>query len=464
MDPLGITASIISVIQLTETIISFLIDVKDSSSERNKLLYEAQSIHGLLSTLRMRVEGANAQDPWFTSIRGLATEAGPLDQLKQSLESLASKAGLGSSSGLRKTLDKVRWSFEKGEVRETLMRIERLKVLINLALTNDLFTLTEKLKDHMTTLTSHVSNIKFDLAEIHLGQEYEKLDRERSEILTWLSEIGALEFNSRQQTVFAKCQNGTGKWLLESDEFNSWMNGEHSTLWCPGIPGAGKTCLASIVIDHLQRRLDKNKIPVIYLFCNYKEQIKQTAVNFMTSVLRQLVSARQTLSNTIKDFYKTKKDVRPTFKELADSLHTELKNFSGVFVIIDALDEVSENGDIRSMFLTELRLLPVRLFVTSRHDPTIEKTFSAAIRHEIRASEEDVRSYIHGRLLLEPLLKRHVAADPTLEDTMSTKIVKSAQGMYVDHPLSPLRCESHLIIAQPFHGCRHARYFDRLLH
>lgn len=78
--------------------------------------------------------------------------------------------------------------------------------------------------------------------------------------------------------------------------------------------------------------------------------------------------------------------------------------------------------------LTELRLLPVHLFVTSRHDPTIERTFSAAIRHEIRATEEDIRSYIRGRLLLEPLLKRHVAADPMLEDTMSTKIVERARG------------------------------------
>ncbi|KAL2043516.1 hypothetical protein N7G274_003823 [Stereocaulon virgatum] len=123
-------------------------------------------------------------------------------------------------------------------------------------------------------------------------------------------------------------------------------------------------------------------------------------------------------------------DVRPTFKERTDSFHAELKKFAGVFVIVDALDEVSEYGDIRSIF-TELLLLPVRLFVTSCHDPMIEKIFSAAIRHETRASEEDVRSYIHGRLLLEPLLKSHVAADPTLEDTMSTKILKSARGIRI---------------------------------
>jgi hypothetical protein len=34
---------------------------------------------------------------------------------------------------------------------------------------------------------------------------------------------------------------GVGQWLLSSNEFQGWLNQNKQTLFCPGIPGAGKT-------------------------------------------------------------------------------------------------------------------------------------------------------------------------------------------------------------------------------
>ncbi|KAF2182132.1 hypothetical protein K469DRAFT_520620, partial [Zopfia rhizophila CBS 207.26] len=44
---------------------------------------------------------------------------------------------------------------------------------------------------------------------------------------------------------------GTGQWLLDSKEFQTWLKTSNQTLFCLGILGAGKTILTSIVVDDL---------------------------------------------------------------------------------------------------------------------------------------------------------------------------------------------------------------------
>ncbi|SCN87403.1 uncharacterized protein FFNC_01767 [Fusarium fujikuroi] len=49
--------------------------------------------------------------------------------------------------------------------------------------------------------------------------------------------------------------NGTGKWLFRDQSFQNWLAGKDKAkpiLWLRGIPGAGKTLLASSVIKHTQ--------------------------------------------------------------------------------------------------------------------------------------------------------------------------------------------------------------------
>ncbi|RBQ76481.1 hypothetical protein FVER14953_03349 [Fusarium verticillioides] len=49
--------------------------------------------------------------------------------------------------------------------------------------------------------------------------------------------------------------DGTGKWLFRDESFQNWLAGKENSkpiLWLRGIPGAGKTLLASSVIKHTQ--------------------------------------------------------------------------------------------------------------------------------------------------------------------------------------------------------------------
>src|ERR1700755_2026629 len=69
MDPLSMTASIITVLELTTTLTGFINDVRHATREEAKVGIEASSIYSLLTSLRFWVEGARSDDTWFTQMK-----------------------------------------------------------------------------------------------------------------------------------------------------------------------------------------------------------------------------------------------------------------------------------------------------------------------------------------------------------------------------------------------------------
>jgi hypothetical protein len=135
MDPLSVTASIIAVLQLSAKVLGYLNDVKDASKDRAKCAVEASNVHSLLINLRFRLEEGNADAPWYTAVRALGVENGPLDQFKQALEALQTQMTDGGR--LRQTGKALVWKFKKEEIAGILVRIEHLKTLVGIALQMD---------------------------------------------------------------------------------------------------------------------------------------------------------------------------------------------------------------------------------------------------------------------------------------------------------------------------------------
>jgi GTP-sensing pleiotropic transcriptional regulator CodY len=135
MDPLSVTASIIAVLQLSAKVLGYLNDVKDASKDRAKCAVEASNVHSLLINLRFRLEEGNADAPWYTAVRALGVENGPLDQFKQALEALQTQMTDGGR--LRQTGTALVWKFKKEEIAGILVRIEHLKTLVGIALQMD---------------------------------------------------------------------------------------------------------------------------------------------------------------------------------------------------------------------------------------------------------------------------------------------------------------------------------------
>jgi hypothetical protein len=75
-------------------------------------------------------------------------------------------------------------------------------------------------------------------------------DKDRQNILNWLTEV---DYGPQQSDCLGRRQPGTGRWLVETTQYQTWLDTDQGILFCPGIPGAGKTILTSIVIEELTR-------------------------------------------------------------------------------------------------------------------------------------------------------------------------------------------------------------------
>jgi hypothetical protein len=171
------------------------------------------------------------------------------------------------------------------------------------------------------------------------------------------------------------------------------------------------------------------------IYCNYKEKDAQTPANLIASLWMQLVEDRSSLSTDVKDLYDdcVNRGTRPPLSEVSKVLQSEITKYTKVFIVLDALDECSESDGTRQIFLTEMRkLIPnISLLVTSRDITSIELEFQTAARLEIRANDEDIRSYLKSRIEGQPQLARHIEKDPTLRGEILDTIVEKANGMYV---------------------------------
>ena len=126
------------------------------------------------------------------------------------------------------------------------------------------------------------------------------------------------------------------------------------------------------MINYLQREFKDQNIPVICLYMDYKESKTQTRENLLGSLLKQLVQLRKlrAISPSLKEAYASAKAInaKATPIELCKLLKAELKNYSRIFLVVDALDECMPSSR-RDELMADLRKLQqenLSLMVTSR--------------------------------------------------------------------------------------------------
>lgn len=406
-EPLGLLASVIAVLQLTSKVVQYTRDVNDSNGYKNKLLLELGGAKAILETLKDLASDANDSDHILHNVQILH---GPLNEFSAILRKLESV--LAPVQGLRKLGKAAKWPFEKGDILETLAALERYKALFALSLHADHLELSRAVKRDLESLRRYQN------------------DEELRELSKWLS---PLAFSSRHQDIFSKHQEGTGQWLLEHETFVQWQTCHSRLLWCPGIPGAGKTVFSSIVVDHLTTTFANDNIAVLGIYCDYKEFNQQSTSRYLASLLQQLITQRSSIPKVIKDVYRMHSTRRtyPSFPELLELVSGQMVSFERVYIVIDALDECTEANGVRDELLEGLLQLPsfTSLMVTSRYIPGIEDHFQDALKLPIRAHEDDVHLHIRSCLAKEKTWARRIRLDAVLQSKIANVIVEKASGM-----------------------------------
>ncbi|KAJ7590173.1 hypothetical protein C8J56DRAFT_1025329 [Mycena floridula] len=263
--------------------------------------------------------------------------------------------------------------------------------------------------------------------------------KKHQEFLDWISK---LDFQATQRQTFQKHTAGTGEWFLKSQEFVDWKDGTTKVLWCPGIPGAGKTILSSIIINHLQSIADPT-MAVLYIYCDYTRHADQTPTQLLGALLKQLVQLHNSISDHLLTLYTTclSQKADPMITELIAALHTEASSYSHVHIIVDALDECSEDNHARELFFSThpqgLLSLPdnVHILITSRDILAISQEFHSTPRISIEADNEDLQTYIRSTITTDIKLKRLVKGDIMLEAEIIDQVILKAAGMFLQAQL-----------------------------
>lgn len=203
-------------------------------------------------------------------------------------------------------------------------------------------------------------------------------------------------------------------------------------LFCTGIPGAGKTHIASLVIDDLRPIAAANEDAVVaWFYFKYAERGSVTTATLLSSLLRQLVQGLPTVPEAITVLYDSHQGTSLSVVESKNALYEVAKLYDHGFIVVDALDECSNIDEARDVFALELNYLPanMQLLITSRHIESIKENFQQSSHLEISAQDQDIENYVLLRLGEEQRLARIVVQDSKLESHIKKVVVEKSQGM-----------------------------------
>ncbi|KAL9039167.1 MAG: hypothetical protein Q9180_002691 [Flavoplaca navasiana] len=446
MEALGPAASLGQLIEFTLKTIKYLNSIKDASKDRTRLLREAPCLLSLLVSLKTYID-EHQSETWSDGIQLLAVKDGPTDQLREALKQLTER--LKAKKGLQGMARSMIWTLDKDYCEDLLLKIERAKSTIGLALHGDTLYAGPDSQDEthadVMSYSKLAQAIKADTAAIGcinrgvitVSESLERLhtqedSKQRQKILEWFS---PLNFSMTQQDLFKSREDGTGQWLIDSPTFKDWFSGEHHTLCCTGIPGAGKSILASVIVDFLGKvRTKATSTGVAAIYCEFKERQMQTSENLLAGACVQLAQQSSgPLPKALVDVHEShsKFRTRPNCAEVLKILDEVVHDFNTVYLVIDALDESSEQD--RNILLKQTKALSgnIRLLVTTRHVDDIVNRFRNCPRIEIRATDADLTKYISSRVSTEKRLGRILQDHPPLENQLCKLVTAKADGMFL---------------------------------
>ena len=255
-------------------------------------------------------------------------------------------------------------------------------------------------------------------------------EAETNEILQWYAQEDPYKKHIQQVKIRS---TGTGRWLLETPEFQRWVADERQTLFCHGIPGSGKTVTTSVVIDKLLDFSKGSNIGFAFFYCD--QGALQTPEQLIGSIIWQLAQRLSSIPTPLIQQYEyhKAKGTHPKASDLFEVLVSINDAFSKMYIIIDALDELptpTRRIFFQQVFRLQIFSGKVNLFATSRLEPGIVTRFRGQPFLEIRdrSTDDDLIRYIDESIALLPAF---VQEDLELQKRIKESVLEASNGMEV---------------------------------
>jgi hypothetical protein len=180
----------------------------------------------------------------------------------------------------------------------------------------------------------------------------------------------------------------------------------------------------------------RSKVGIAVIYLRYNEP-EQTLENVLGSILKQLAQEHESVPAPLEELYEVHRErsTPPSLDEVTAALSSTVEAFEEVFLVVDALDECSE--EVRWGLVERLRNLQpgLRLLITSRYLDAIDEELEGFGHYQIKANKADIELFIDAQIRKNRHLRKIVGRSPSLRDDMKDAIVQTADEMQVPSSL-----------------------------
>ena len=190
--------------------------------------------------------------------------------------------------------------------------------------------------------------------------------------------------------------------MLRTPHWPLWIEGKHRCLWIHGIPGAGKSILASFLAEEIEKHCNysssgSSKLGHAYYYCYFGHNQDESS-HFLRWIIGQLCRQSIKVPKELQNIYKSGKI--PSLSCLLSVLHNAMEGFQRIYLVLDAVDESMPRADLLRVIRdlsTDARFSALSLLVTSRQYIDIEQVleaYSIPITMSNPFVEEDIRTLV----------------------------------------------------------------------
>ncbi|KAI0544447.1 hypothetical protein F4679DRAFT_37323 [Xylaria curta] len=277
-------------------------------------------------------------------------------------------------------------------------------------------------------LATTIDSQRASLKPQEKGHEHVELDA----LSKFLSVSGPPEddlITNESQKLPGSCQ-----WLIQMDSFQQWRDALTSKVfWLRGRPGAGKSILASHVINHL-RALD---LDCCYFFFIDGDKGKATINALLRSMAWQMAVMHPEIFKTIssvanswKDPPIDKVDHIPVWSRVFATAISKVRLKKPQYWIIDALDECKNGLELMTFLRKIQEMWPLCILVTSRTGvDTYLNTTNPSMEVISETMSEDNRSDIAS--FLSANLHYLPGATTSAQQDISDRILRNSRGCFL---------------------------------
>lgn len=310
--------------------------------------------------------------------------------------------------------------------------LERHKATCILALSAHEHSLLESILSSATDTNKHLQQIRKDQNTFAENMK----TQENTRIFQWLSPVNP-ELKHR---VFREdYQKGTCLWVFDLSEYKAWAAEVNTALFIYGIPGAGKTTLASLVIDTL--RVQK-PAGFAFFYCRHDDQATHVGSNLLGSLMSQLAMQHPAAFSDVLELYKLhhpdgKLSTKPNEVQLATEIVSMSQHFQDITLVIDGLDEcgtpnsrarllsaISGIHKMRTISSGKMRDTNIRLLVLGRAEPDIRETLDEFSSVSIAAKSSDLQLFVAAHM------KTIKTKSMDLKEDIVSTLTQEANGMF----------------------------------